>query len=69
MSWRTAFQSAKLLFSYLIPYKVKLFRDAVFDGNITAIRQLSGEKARLLQQAVDVDGNTALGMITIISIF
>jgi hypothetical protein len=69
MSWRTAFQSAKLLFSYIIPYKVKLFRDAVFDGNVTTIRQLAGEKARLLNQAVDADGNTALGIITICSIF
>lgn len=64
MSWRLAFHSTKLLFSYLIPYKVKLFRDAIFDGNISAIRQLSAERARLLQQSIDADGNTALGQST-----
>jgi len=50
------------LFSYLIPYKVKLFRDAIFDGNFAKIRQLVGERPKLLQQAVDADGNTALGL-------
>ncbi|UJR37936.1 hypothetical protein I4U23_030621 [Adineta vaga] len=62
MSWRVAFHSTKLLFSYIIPYKVKVFRDAIFAGNIAAIRQLSSERPRLLQQAIDADGNTALGL-------
>jgi ankyrin repeat protein len=62
MSWRLSFHSAKLLFSYLIPYKVKLFRDAIFDGNIPIIRQLAAERPRLLQQSIDADGNTAIGL-------
>jgi len=62
MSWRLAYHSTKLLFSYLIPYKVRLFRDAIFNGNVTAIRQLSVGRPRLLRQAVDADGNTALGL-------
>jgi ankyrin repeat protein len=62
MSWRLAFHSAKLLFSYLIPYKVRIFRDAIFDGKIGTIRQLAAERPRLLQQSIDGDGNTALGL-------
>jgi ankyrin repeat protein len=62
MSWRLAFHSAKLLFSYLIPYKVSIFRDAIFDGKIETIRQLAAERPRLLQQSIDGDGNTALGL-------
>jgi hypothetical protein len=69
MSWRLAFHSTKLLFSYLIPYKVKLFRDAIFDGNIPTIRRLAAERPRLLQQSIDADGNTALGIIMIDSLF
>jgi hypothetical protein len=65
MSWRLSFHSAKLLFSYLIPYKVKLFRDAIFDGNIPIIRQLAAERPRLLQQSIDADGNTAIGNLMI----
>jgi hypothetical protein len=65
MSWRLAFHSAKLLFSYLIPYKVKIFRDAIFDGNMATIRQLAAERPRLLQQSIDGDGNTALGSLMI----
>jgi hypothetical protein len=63
MSWRLAFQSAKVLFSYLIPYKTKTFRNAIFDGQIQIIRQLITERPKLLQQAIDADGNTALGII------
>jgi len=62
MSWRLAFHSAKLLFSYLVPYKVKIFRDAIFDANIPVIRELADERPRLLQQSIDADGNTALGL-------
>lgn len=62
MSWRLAFHSAKLLFSYIIPYKVRTFRDAIFDGKIDVIRQLAAERPRLLQQSIDADGNTALGL-------
>ncbi|CAF2431441.1 unnamed protein product [Rotaria sp. Silwood2] len=62
MSWRLAFHSAKLLFSYLIPYKMTLFRDAILAGNIPKIRQLADERPRLLQQAIDADGYTALGL-------
>jgi len=65
MSWRLSFHSAKLLFSYLIPYKVKLFRDAIFDGNVEVVRQLAAERPRLLQQSIDGDGNTAIGNLTI----
>ena len=61
MSWRLAFHSAKLLTSYIIPYKMKLFRDAIFDGNIALIRKLAAERPRLLQQSIDADGNTAIG--------
>jgi hypothetical protein len=62
MSWRLAFHSTKLLFSYLFPYKVRVFRDAIFDGDLAAIRQLATERPRLLQQSIDADGNTALGI-------
>ena len=62
MSWRLSFQSAKLLFSYLIPSKLKTFRDAIFDGNVQTIRELATEQPRLLQQSIDADGNTALGI-------
>ena len=61
MSWRLAFHSTKLLFSYLFPYKMKGFRDAIFDGDVAAIRQYAAERPRLLQQSIDADGNTALG--------
>jgi len=67
MSWRLAFHSTKLLFSYLIPYKVKIFRDAIFDGNVGRIRQLAAERPRLLQQAIDADGNTALGLAILLA--
>ena len=40
---------------------MKTFRDAIFDGNVAVVRQLAGERARLLQQSIDADGNTALG--------
>jgi hypothetical protein len=62
MSWRLAFQSTKVLFSYLLPYKIKTLRDAIFDGQIQTIRQLITERPKLLQQAIDADGNTALGI-------
>jgi len=62
MSWRLAFHSTKLLFSYIIPYKMRLFRDAIFDGNLSKIRQLAAERPRLLQQSIDADGYTALGL-------
>jgi len=62
MSWRLAFHSAKLLFSYLVPYKMRVFRDAIFDGKLDTIRQLASERPRLLQQSIDADGNTALGL-------
>ena len=61
MSWRLAFHSAKLLFSYIIPYKVKLFRDAIIAGNIGLVRRLAAERPRFLYQAIDGDGNTAIG--------
>lgn len=61
MSWRLAFHSAKVLMSYVIPYKVKLFRDAIICGNIAEIRQLALQKPRLLRQAIDSDGYTAVG--------
>lgn len=67
MSWRLAFHSAKLLFSYLIPYKVRVFRDAIFDGKIDVIRQLAAERPRLLQQSIDADGNTALGLALLLA--
>jgi hypothetical protein len=62
MSWGLAFHSAKIVFSYIIPYKVKLFRDAIFDGKIPVIQRLAADRPRLLQQSIDADGNTALGM-------
>jgi ankyrin repeat protein len=62
MSWRLAFHSTKILFSYLVPYKVKVFRDAIFKGNIPVIRAMAAERPRLLQQVIDSDGNTALGL-------
>ncbi len=62
MSWRLAFQSTKVLFSYLLPYKIKTFRDAIFDAQIETIRQLITERPKLLQEAIDADGNTALGI-------
>jgi hypothetical protein len=62
MSWRLAFQSTKVLFSYLLPYKIKTFRDAIFDAQIETIRQLITERPKLLQEATDADGNTALGI-------
>ncbi|CAF0731820.1 unnamed protein product [Rotaria sordida] len=62
MSWRLAIQSTKLLFSYVIPYKIKLFREALLNANIVRIRQLAYEKPKLLQRAIDADGNTALGL-------
>lgn len=65
MSWRLAFHSAKVLFSYLMPYKIRLFRDAIFDGKLDAIRQLAAERPKFLQQAVDADGNTAIGTLLI----
>ena len=65
MSWRLAFHSAKVLFSYLIPYKMRVFRDAIFDGKIDVIRELAAERPRLLQQAIDADGNTAIGRLLI----
>lgn len=69
MSWRLSFHSTKLLFSYLIPYKVKTFRDAIFDGKVEVIRQLAAERPRLLQQSIDADGNTALGNLIIFTSF
>lgn len=69
MSWRLAFHSTKLLFSYLFPYKIRTFRDAIFDGDVTTIRQLAGERPRLVQQSIDADGNTALGNLIIDSSF
>lgn len=65
MSWRLAFHSTKLLFSYLFPYKMKLFRDAIFNGDLAAIRALSEGRPRLLNQSIDADGNTAIGMIIV----
>ncbi|CAF1083618.1 unnamed protein product [Rotaria sp. Silwood1] len=62
MSWRLAFHSTKVLFSYLIPYKMTSFREAILNGNIPRIRQLADERPRLIQQAIDADGNTALGL-------
>jgi ankyrin repeat protein len=62
MSWRLAFHSTKLLFSYLFPYKMQTFRDAIFGGNLDTIRKLAAERPRLLQQSIDADGNTALGL-------
>jgi ankyrin repeat protein len=62
MSWRLSFHSAKLIFSYIFPYKVRLFRDAIFDGKLDVIRQLAAERPRLLQQSIDADGNTAIGL-------
>lgn len=40
---------------------MKMFRDAIFDGDVAAIRQYATERPRLLQRAIDADGNTALG--------
>jgi hypothetical protein len=65
MSWRLSFHSAKLIFSYIFPYKVRLFRDAIFDGKLDVIRQLAAERPRLLQQSIDADGNTAIGNLMI----
>jgi len=67
MSWRLAFHSSKVLLSYLFPYKVKHFRDAIFDGDIDKIRQFITERPRLLVQAIDADGNTALGLALLLS--
>lgn len=61
MSWRLAFHSTKVLLSYVFPYKVRAFRDAIFKGDANLIRQLAAERPRLLQQAIDADGNTAIG--------
>ena len=62
MSWRLAIQSTKLFLSYLLPYKIKQLRDAIFDGQIQSIQQITSERPRLLHQAIDADGNTALGI-------
>ena len=66
MSWRLAFHSAKLLFSYVVPYKVKIFRDAIIRSNVGVIRTMAAERPRLLQQTIDADGNTALGLAIIL---
>jgi hypothetical protein len=62
MSWRLSYQSVKVLFSYVMPYKVKTLRDAIFDGNVQAVREVVADRPKLLQQSVDADGNTALGI-------
>jgi len=67
MSWRVAYRSTKLLFSYLFPSKVKYFREAIFNGNLDKIRQLAGERPIFLQDAIDADGWTALGLAVLIS--
>ncbi|CAM4805678.1 unnamed protein product [Rotaria magnacalcarata] len=67
MSWRLAFHSTKLLFSYTVPFKMKLFRDSIFTGDVEKIRQLSDERPRLLQQSIDSDGNTALGLALLLN--
>ncbi len=41
---------------------MKTFRDAIFDVKIPVIRKLAAERPRLLQQSIDADGNTALGL-------
>ncbi|CAF3380372.1 unnamed protein product [Rotaria socialis] len=61
-SWRLAFHSTKLLFSYTVPFKMKLFRDSIITGDVTKLRELSDGRPRLLQQSIDADGNTALGL-------
>ena len=61
MSWRLAAQSSKVVFSYWIPCAVKTFRDAIFTEDVIAIVNLAMERPKLLHQAVDADGNTALG--------
>ena len=41
---------------------MKVFRDAIFDVKIPVIRELAAGRPRLLQQSIDADGNTALGL-------
>ncbi len=41
---------------------MQTFRDAIFGGNLDTIRKLAAERPRLLQQSIDADGNTALGI-------
>jgi hypothetical protein len=61
MSWRLAAHSGKVVFSYWIPCAVKTFRDAIFNEDVIAILNLAVDKPKLLEQAIDADGNTALG--------
>jgi hypothetical protein len=61
MSWRLAAHSGKVVFSYFIPCTVKTFRDAIFNEDVTTILNSVIQKPKLLHQAIDTDGHTALG--------
>jgi len=61
MSWRLAAHSSKVVFSYLIPCTVKTFRDAIFNEDATTILNSVIQKPKLLHQAIDNYGYTALG--------
>ncbi|CAF4316661.1 unnamed protein product, partial [Rotaria magnacalcarata] len=41
--------------------------DSIFTGDVEKIRQLSDERPRLLQQSIDSDGNTALGLALLLN--
>ena len=61
MSLRLAVQSSQVILSYWVPCKVKKLREAIFNEYLPTILDLSVQKPRLLHQAIDTDGNTALG--------
>ena len=69
MSWGLAISSTKLLVSYLVPHRIRVFREAIFDGNVVSIQQLAEERPRLLRRPIDGDGNTALGVTIVDSYF
>lgn len=67
MSLRLAVHSSQVFVSYWIPCKVKRLREAIFNEFLPTILDLSVQRPKLLHQAVDNDGNTALGTLMIFS--
>ena len=61
MSLRLAVRSSQVFVSYWIPCKVKRLREAIFNEFLPTILDLSVQRPKLLHQAIDNDGNTALG--------
>lgn len=61
MTLRLAVHSSQVILSYWIPCKVKKLRQAIFNEFLPTILDLAVQKPKLLHQAIDTDGNTALG--------